>query len=84
MKTLLVKLAHWIFRRYSVQLMAIPPDVQDMLPEARRLCSVIDEKPQAGEWKRHQVYARMIKLFPQYSNRDASLAIEIAVRELPQ
>lgn len=37
----------------------------------------------SGEFKRHQVYADLIKEFPQIPHRDISLAIEMAVRTRP-
>ena len=36
----------------------------------------------SGEAKRHQVYARMIKLFPAEERQDIALAIEYGLREL--
>lgn len=36
----------------------------------------------SGEYKRHQVYAALIKAFPQIRHRDLGLAIEKAVQNL--
>lgn len=33
-----------------------------------------------GEWKRHQVYAKLIKEFPNFKKRDLSVAIEMMVK----
>ena len=37
----------------------------------------------SGEYKRHQVYALLIKEFPHVPHRDLGLAIEQAVQALP-
>jgi hypothetical protein len=34
----------------------------------------------SGEYKRHQVYARLLKTHPETPKRDLALAIELAVR----
>lgn len=39
----------------------------------------INEPFQSGEWKRHQVYAKLIKQFPEESRNEIALALEIAV-----
>jgi len=52
------------------------------MDRAKILVTSIDKAEQSGEWKRHQVYARLIKEFPQISRKDLGLAIEIAVQKL--
>ena len=56
------------------------PDVDDVLLEATKKAI---EGPWAaehsGEYKRHQVYAKLIKQFPEAPKRHVALAIEITV-----
>jgi hypothetical protein len=42
----------------------------------------IEESEFAGEYKRHQVYARLIKLFPDAERIDLAQAIELALRKI--
>lgn len=42
------------------------------------LCEKFERTPEvSGEWKRHQVYAALIKEFPDISKRILALAIEV-------
>ncbi len=53
----------------------------DALYEATRvLVSGIDTRTESAEWKRHQVYAALLKEFKERQPRDIALAIEAAVR----
>lgn len=56
-------------------------------PDLMLRASVLTKEPAAaslsGEAKRHQVYAKLIKEFPNESKRDLGLAIELALR-VPQ
>ena len=61
----------------------VPPSVREMTDAAIPLALEEDPKPHDGEWKRHQVYARMLKRFPQMRKQDVSWAVERAVRMLP-
>jgi hypothetical protein len=75
MRNLLLKLAEWIYRHYQIKVLAIPLG----LPDARALVAA-HEGPQSGEYKRHQVLAKLMKAGA--SERDSALAIELAVRGL--
>lgn len=44
------------------------------------LVAGIDNRQESAEWKRHQVYAALLKEFKDASARDIALAIEAAVR----
>lgn len=59
----------------------VPFVVLQMTHEAVDLVRRVDAAPQSGEWKKHEVYARMLKLYPQTTKRLVSWAIERAVRE---
>ena len=95
MKTLLVKIAFWILRRYNLQLLPSPPvkvikivfppsweRAKPYIEEASHLICHWDRvtaEGTSGEYKRHQVLAGLIDKFPNASKRDMSLAIEIAM-----
>ncbi len=53
------------------------------LEAARVLTKAAQQHAMSGEAKRHQVYAALIKAFPNASKRILSQAIEDAVAELP-
>ena len=58
------------------------PEVSDeLLAEAKKLCSALKDWDASGEAKRHQVYAKLIKQFPQEKKQNLALAIELAVRD---
>ena len=62
----------------------VPEAVSKILPRVRELVAEQqrqDPHIQAGERKRHQVYARLIKEFPFTKWKDLALAIELAHRE---
>ena len=80
MKRLLISLAIRLLRRYAVRLIPIMPAVQTVLVEALKLTAAVDVHEQSGEWKRHRVYVRLLKLFPDTAKRDIALAIELALR----
>lgn len=64
----------------------VPESVVKVLPRVRELVAEqqrLDPHIQAGERKRHQVYARLIKEFPFTMWKDLALAIELAHREGP-
>jgi len=64
---------------------AWPPDGQVIVGMAASLCHAVDKTPDvSGEFKRHQVYARLIKLYPNAPRRVLSLAIELALANLPK
>ena len=57
--------------------LAVLPRVRELVAEQQRM----DPHIQAGERKRHQVYARLIKEFPYTRWKDLAFAIELAHRE---
>jgi hypothetical protein len=89
MKKTLIQFLFWILRKLSAEFYLAPVsgytlthDVMKLIPMARIFVAQLDSQQQAGEWKKHQVYARMLKNNPGIAKRDISLAIELAVREL--
>ena len=77
MKNFIIRFLVWLLGKLES-----PKDLPPYLERAAVLVAAIDRVEQGGEWKRHQVYARLIKEFPQISRKDLGLAIEIAVQKL--
>lgn len=75
----LTTIAKWC----GISLVATP--ATEIVKEALRLCINAEETypTQSGEYKRHQVFAKLIKVFPDSSKRQLGIAIELAVRMLP-
>lgn len=80
MKRLLIRFAGWILRHYGIPLFLLSAEIISLRDSAVKLCDKIDIQDQSGEWKRHQVYAKLIKMYPRASRRDIALAIELALR----
>jgi len=53
----------------------------ELVESASLLCAALEHTTHGGEWKRHQVYAHLIKHYPNAKRRDIALAIEYALRE---
>ena len=51
------------------------------LARVRVLCLEFEPREGSGEWKRHEVYARLIKELPQRRKRDLAYLIEVAIQE---
>jgi hypothetical protein len=60
--------------------MPLPIGTVRALEEARRLILLAEDTHKTGEWKRHWVYSKLIKAFPETEKRDLALAIEVALR----
>jgi hypothetical protein len=80
MKKKLIQFLHWLLVKLEgdLEYFFIPPEVKILMPTAIALCAH-HEGSQSGEWRRHQVLARLMKAGA--SERDAALAIELAVRK---
>ena len=67
------------FQAYAEKNLAIRADLR---VRAETLVTQYQRKQahHSGEYRRHQVYAELIKEFPKTPHRDLSLAIEMAVR----
>ncbi len=77
MRKLLIRLLLWLL---GDEYMPIPREVKALLPTARLEWQEHADYDQSGEWKRHQVYSRLQKKYPESSKRDIALAIELAGR----
>ena len=75
----LCRLAHWID--------VMPTDSRPswtataLLDRARALTDKAEELDASGEYKRHSVYAALIKAFPDARKKDLALAIEQVLQE---
>jgi hypothetical protein len=83
MKKLLIRLAFWILARYHLKPLfpSRIPIFDKQVATARALIAEQEIKhPDAsGEYKRHMVYARLIKVYPRVRKRYLALAIETAI-----
>ena len=74
---LLRRVLRWLLRKLEDSLMSRLTLVATTLVAAQER-----ENPDtSGEYKRHQVYAKMLKTFPAVRRRDIGLAIELAIQE---
>ncbi len=72
MRALLVRFGLWIARWGGWPSTLV-------LARTAQLCTQWDGHEASGEYKRHQVYAQLIKDFPRVSKRTIGLAIELAL-----
>lgn len=78
MRKLLVKILLWCSRRIGYNLVAVPTEVQKILPAVVQMCRERENYPQlSGERKRAQVYAAILKA--NVEPRIAAKAIEFAI-----
>jgi hypothetical protein len=82
MKKLLIKIALKILTHYKYPVFVIDPEMQIVVNDAAALINATELKhpTQSGEFKRHQVYAALIKQHPSTARRDIGWAIEQAIR----
>ena len=66
-------------RKRLTFILEIPESVASILPDTRELINEYSGSSQSGEWKRHQVLSKLMKLGANES--DAALAIEVALRK---
>lgn len=88
MKNILLKFARWVFRHYGIQAIetkpvsvsiTVTPQIRALMNVARVETAKAEGYSKSGEWKRHRVYAQMIKIFPNAARRDISKAIELSL-----
>ena len=84
---MIMKLIDWYLARQgqrrvatSSVLLEITKAVQDLAVAALPLIAQEDKKPFRGEYKRRQVYSRLVRAFPAAQKIDAALAVEFAIR----
>lgn len=79
-KTNLLKLAYWIFKRYEVSFILRPDTLlQDTVG---MMVSQVEDKfsKESGEFKRAQVMRAVMNILPDASERDIAFAIELEIR----
>lgn len=78
------------FRFFLVKLLRsiikwIEPETNDLfLARVRLLVKAYESAGVSGEYKRHQVYARLIKDFPDMEHKYIGLKIEEVINNVPQ
>lgn len=60
----------------------IDNEVKKLVIAALPIVLLLEEQTQGGEWRRAQIYSKLIKLFPKSDKDDIGFAIEIAVRRM--
>lgn len=81
MKPTLIKIALWILKVTGYQFPSPQIAASKYVPAAASFCAVYMNWDASGEAKRHQVYALLIKQFPEARKKDLSLAIELALQD---
>jgi hypothetical protein len=59
--------------------LVLPVPVGAFNERALELAKQFDSEPQGGEWKRHQVYTRLLREFPEIPKSTLATAIELAI-----
>lgn len=82
MKQRIIRLCLWLATKCGWRPPVPFADLDAYVVRGRVLC---DQQEQtrpgtSGEYKRHQVYARLLTEFPGVAKRDLALAIELALR----
>lgn len=61
----------------------MPPPFEDLEPYVLAAIPGVQKfegRGPSGEWRRHRVYAELLKAFPKAAKVDLAMAIELAVR----
>ena len=77
---MILRLIDWLLRRMGGRLDAVPAEVIALMPDALDLVKRWEPILNSGEYKRRQVYARLLKLHPEAHKQHIAWAIERAVR----
>lgn len=81
MRDLIITALLWLLRRLGPSLPA--PDMA-LLVAATAIVRALEGTPYAASFKRSKAIQRLRARFPNAKTRDLSLAIELAVRNLPR
>lgn len=87
MKKLLTLFALWLMKKLNLPATVYYyPDVEndDSFKTILTLVKNADTSDGGGEFKRHNVYAKAIKLFPQIPKHRLALSIEVAVSKMKE
>ena len=81
MRAKLIQFLLFLLKALGAEVIAVPAYMKPILEVAEDLCSMAQTHSgdPSGEWKRGNVYGRMIKVFPQASRKDLALAIELVL-----
>jgi len=80
MKKKLIKFLLFVLRNLGVSMIDAPEDkfLTSIIAEVNKADKVYEGT--SGEHKRHQVYSRLIKKYPDIDKKELAYAIEVAVR----
>jgi hypothetical protein len=80
MKKILIKFLLFLLHKLGVSMIDTPDAtlLNSVVVEVNRADEVYPET--SGEYKRHQVYSRLIKTYPKISKKDLGYVIEAALR----
>lgn len=88
MRNVIIRICSWLIRLTGSSLIPLPLATMPLplgtvraLPATKALIMLAEDTHRTGEWKRHWVYAKLIKEFPDTDRRDLALAIEVALRK---
>lgn len=87
MKNLLYKLAMLLLKWSGNRVIIAPTNLEQFVTVAEKLIieqDILEPDNGRGEWKRHNTYAKLLKLFPNESKRALSLALELACSSSPR
>ena len=87
MRNLIIRICRWLIELAGSPVMPLPLETMPVplgtvhvLEATKALIMLAEDTHRTGEWKRHWVYAKLIKEFPDIEKRDLALAIEVALR----
>lgn len=84
MKRWLIKFLAWMIRRLNARVVVIRPEVKMVFPDALKLVMMVNRRfdGETDEFKHHQAYAHLVKLYPDVKRRYVGLAIELAIHSI--
>ena len=79
MGNLLMWVGRFLFRLIGYRVIIIPKNFELVLPVAKKLMTALEKKGPSDEWRRHQAYAALIKIFPKVNTRTLDFVISVAL-----
>lgn len=80
MKNRIAAICLWVLRKLGYELAPLSPALLAALPRATALTAKWEPVEASGEYKRHQVYAELLKRFPRTPRLELSRAVDEALR----
>ena len=79
MGKLLMWIGRFLFRLIGYRVIIIPKNFDLVLPVAKKLMVALEKKGPSDEWRRHQVQAALMKIYPKVNTRTLDFAISVAL-----